>query len=114
MDIKELTLESIKNYYKVLTKMGTIGDDQLYKLLLVVFIDDLFQEDFSWFITEDNYAMLTEIVNCISRSTCIVPNNIRPIHTYPISNYLEDTPTRISEDSIIRLAESDVIKLANL
>ena len=113
MDINELTFISIKNYYKVLKSRGSLSYNQVYQLLLLSFIDDLFQEDFSWYITEEDYALLTNMITCISKNSCIVPYSKTAIHTEPIKNYLEDTPTRISEKNIIKLGETDVLRLIN-
>ena len=113
MDINELTLISTKNYYKVLKSRGSLDYNQVYQLLLLSFIDSLFQDDFSWYITEEDYALLTNIVTCISKNLCIVPYSKTAIHTEPIKNYLEDTPTRISEKDIIKLGEADILRLIN-
>ena len=64
-------------------------------------------------VPEEDYTLLTSIVDCLSKGTCIIPFNILPKHTEPINNYLEDTPTRISEDDIIRLSQDDVLRLYN-
>ena len=114
MDINELTLISTKNYYKVLKSRGSLDYNQVYQLLLLSFIDDLFQEDFSWYITEEDYALLTNIITCISKNLCIVPYSKTAIHTEPIKNYLEDIPIRVSEKDIIKLAEADILRLTNI
>lgn len=114
MDINELTLESLKRYFQVLKRTGNVDGSQVNKLLVLSFIDELLHDEYSWFITEDDYAILTNLINCISKSSCIVPYNNVAIHTEPIKNYLEDTPTRVSENVIIRLATEDVLRLANL
>ena len=114
MDINELTLISIKNYYKVLKSKGFLDYNQVYQLLLLSFIDDLFQDDFSCYITEEDYAMLTNIITCISKNSCIVPHSKTAVHVEPIKNYLEDIPIRISEKDIIKLTEADIFRLTNL
>ena len=114
MDINELTLISIKNYYKVLKSKGSLDYNQVYQLLLLSFIDDLFQDDFSWYITEEDYALLTNIITRISKCSCIVPYIKTAIHVEPIKNYLEDIPIRISEKDIIKLTEADILRLTNL
>ena len=113
MDINELTLTSLQNYYKILKNTGYLENSQVYKLLLLTYIADLFDNSTSWYITEEDYILLTSIVDCLSKDTCIIPFNILPKHTEPINNYLEDTPTRISEDDIIRLSQDDVLRLYN-
>ena len=113
MDINQLTLDSINRYHQVLKRTGFIGDHEVYKLFTLSFLDDLFKEDFSWYITEEDYALLTNIITCISKNLCIVPYSKTAIHTEPIKNYLEDTPTRISEKDIIKLGEADILRLIN-
>lgn len=114
MNINELTLISIKNYYKVLKSNGFLEYNQVYQLLLLSFIEDLFQDDLSWYITEEDYAVLTNIITCISKNSCLVPYSKTAIHTEPIRNYLEDTPIRISEKDIIKLNETDIFRLTNI
>ena len=113
MDINELTLISTKNYYKVLKSRGSLDYNQVYQLLLLSFIDDLFQEDFSWYITEENYELIDNLITCLSKNSCIIPYTKIASHTEPVRNFLEDVPTRISENNVIRLAEVDVLRLAN-
>ena len=112
MDINELTLEAIQNYFKVLRRTGNIDTPQVNKLLLLSFIDELFQ-NYGWYSTAEEYTFLMNIVTCISKTTCIVPYNKTAMHIDPINNYLEDTPIRVSEDSIIRLSHNDVLRLSN-
>lgn len=114
MDIKQLTLNSIQRYYKILAKTGSVDYSQVYKLLLLTFVEELFNDEFSWFITKEDYAKLTSIIECISKNTCIVLWDKTAIHIEPIKNYLEDTPIRISEENIIKLAETDILRLTNL
>ena len=45
MDINQLTLDSINRYHQVLKRIGFIGDQEIYKLFTLSFLDDLFKED---------------------------------------------------------------------
>lgn len=114
MDINQLTLTSINRYYNILSHTGYLEDSQVNKLLLLVFITELFQDDFSWFMSDDDYSRLMGIIDCISKSTCIVPYTKSAIHIKPVKNYLEDIPSRVSETNIIRLTESDLIRLSDV
>lgn len=104
MDINELTLRSLKNYYAILKRTGTLNNSQVMKLLVLVFISDLFDE-YSWYIEEKEYSFLTGIVECLAKSTCIIPFNILPKDTEPIKNFIEDIPIRISEQDVIHLVK---------
>ena len=113
MDINQLTLDSINRYYQVLKRTGFIGDQEIYKLFILSFLDDLFKEDFSWYITEGNYELMDKIITYLSKSSCIIPYTKIALHIEPVKNFLEDAPTRVSENNVIRLAEVDVLRLVN-
>lgn len=113
MDINQLTLDSINRYYQVLKRTGFIGDQEVYKLFTLSFLDDLFKEDFSWYITEEDYRLMDNLITCLSKNSCIIPYTKVASHTEPVKNFLEDTPTRVSENNVIRLAEVDVLRLVN-
>lgn len=111
MDINELTYKSLKNYYSVLRKTGNLKCSEVHKLLTLTFIDDLFDDQYSWYIEPEDYSFLISLVHHLARTSCIIPNvdNIRLLE--PIKNYREDIPTRVSEDNIIRLSQSDRIRV---
>ena len=113
MDINQLTLDSINRYHRILKRTGFIGDQEIYKLFILSFLDDLFKEDFSWYITEENYKLMDNLITCLSKKSCIIPYIKEASHTEPIKNFLEDVPTRISENNVIRLAEVDILRLVN-
>lgn len=113
MDINQLSLDSIKRYYNILKKTGTFDYEQVYKLFLLTYIGDLLSEEYSWYITEEDYSLLLNLINCISKTTCIVPYTNIATHIQPINNFLSDYAIRISENEIIRLAEEDVLRLIN-
>lgn len=113
MDINQLTLASINRYHQVLKRTGFIGDQEVYKLFTLAFIDDLFKEDFSWYITEENYKLIDNLITYLSKDSCIIPYIKIASHTEPVKNFLEDIPIRISENNVIRLAEVDILRLAN-
>ena len=113
MDINQLTLDSINRYYQVLKRTGFIGDQEVYKLFILSFLDDLFKEDFSWYITEENYKLIDNLITYLSKSSCIIPYTKVAFHIAPVKNFLEDIPARVSENNVIRLAEVDVLRLAN-
>ena len=113
MDINQLTLDSINRYHQVLKRTGFIGDQEVYKLFTLSFLDDLFKEDFSWYITEKDYKLIDNLITYLSKNSCIIPYTKIVFHTEPIKNFLEDVPTRVSENNVIRLAEVDVLRLVN-
>ena len=113
MDINQLTLDSINRYHQVLKRTGFISDQEVYKLFILSFLDDLFKESFSWYITEENYELMDKIITYLSKNSCIIPYTKAASHTEPIKNFLEDIPIRVSENNVIRLAKIDVLRLVN-
>lgn len=113
MDINQLTLDSINRYHRVLKRTGFISDQEIYKLFTLSFLDDLFKEDFSWYITEENYKLMDNLITYLSKNSCIIPYTKVAYHIESVKNFLEDTPTRVSENNVIRLAEVDTLRLVN-
>ena len=113
MDINQLTLDSINRYHQVLKRTGFIGDQEIYKLFILSFLDDLFKEDFSWYITEENYKLIDNLITYLSKNSCIIPYTKVASHIEPVKSFLEDIPTRVSENNVIRLAEVDILRLVN-
>ena len=113
MEISNLTLDSIKRYYKVLAKKGSVGTPDLYKLLVLSFIEDLLMEDCYTTLTEEEYSFVLGVINCISKNTCLVQYTQVSLHTEPIRHFLFNIPIEITEGNVIKLSESDVVRLLN-
>lgn len=111
MDSGSLTLEALKNYYKVLRKKGYVPQSDVYNLVVLSFIADLYKQDFAWYIEPEDYDYLNQLIQCLGRNSCLISFSSEYIKTDPINNYLEDVPIKISESEVIKFNEEDILKL---
>ena len=65
--------ESLTRYFKVLSKLGYMSYSEIGKLLVLIFIYDLLENDCKSFITEEEYRILDNALYCLYGSTCLIP-----------------------------------------
>lgn len=103
---------SITNYFNALASSGYKSDKETYKLLVLLFINELLDSSFSLYITEEDYKTIDNVLNCIYGSSCLIPF---PQHTSNTSlvQALNITKNRITENDVIRFTEDEQFKLLN-
>lgn len=113
MNSSVVILEALKSYYKVLRKLGHVIDIDVYRLVLITFISDLRKEEYSWYITDEDYEYLLYVLKCLSKQSCFIPYNPECLKTDTVKNFVEDTPIKITESEVIRFSMNDILKLSN-
>lgn len=113
--MKELTNISsiaIDKYFNTLSKLGYRNYDSVSKLLILLFIEEILDSpEYSFYITEDDYKVITNALYCLYGNDCMIdiPKNyvqdsiIHPTKTHRIF--------RISEEDILRLNMGNKIKV---
>jgi hypothetical protein len=96
--ISEITFESLRNYFSVLSKTGYLSDKKVFQLILLLFIKEFLLE-FQGMINEEDYNLLDRIVLCLKGSACLVPFEIYKEQTATVFNKQN---ARISENDIVR------------
>lgn len=98
----------IENYFTILSNKGQISRCKTNKLLVLLFIQELF-ETFHWYITENDYKTILNVINCMNDCLIKLPTYS---HFEDDIHYIEhlDDITRITEDSSIRTTEDDMIR----
>lgn len=109
---KNELLKSLDTYFNTLTKFGYVKYSDVYKLLVVLFLEEALNSLFSDFITESDYRSITNVLTCIYGSTCLLPyfkyregTTLRPIVSPFVPRITEDTVLRNTEDSNLRAVE---------
>lgn len=107
-NITNIAEESLIRYFNALSKLGYKNYDDVYKLLVLLFIEELLTSEFSFYITEEDYKSITNALYCIMGNNCLI--NLPSYTTWDSLfhdnlNYLEYIRFRITEDSIIRNTE---------
>lgn len=111
-NLTDLSFIGVTRYFNALSIFGYKSYDEVYKLILLLFIQDLLGEPFNIFINEEDYKTITNILYCLYGTTCLIPYPELLINTSIVQSLNKDTP-RITEDCIIRYSENELIRLEN-
>ena len=111
-ELDELTFQALERYFSVLEKVGYVKQKDVDKLILLTFLYDIV-ENYSYYITEDDYNMINDIIACLYGSSCLIPFAQYQKISEPIDNYILTSPVRISENYSIRHSQQDNTRLVN-
>lgn len=96
MDITNDAYESVTHYFNILKKLGYKSYNEVNKLLVLIFIEELLTGNMAEFITEEDYRNIDKALYCLYGS-CLIP--------YP--NYKEGiVPFNIKDFNEYRFTES--------
>lgn len=106
-ELYNIVNESLNRYFTVLEKTGYVNDSDVKKLILLQYIQE-FLNTFQSCITEDDYRIISRIMDCLAGSSCLIP--YKQFKQSVISNayYLNPICTRITENDILRRTQPDM------
>ena len=110
-ELYNITFQALNRYFTVLEKTGYIKDKDTNKVLLLTFLSE-FLQDYKDYITEEDYNLISRIIQCMSGSSCLVPYIRYQEMSIPIEGYISGIPIRISWAENIRYSQ-DGIRLVN-
>lgn len=107
-NVTNIANEALRRYFNALSKLGYKDYNDVAKLLVLLFIEELLTSEFSFYVTEEDYRSITNTLYCIMGNNCLIdPPSYTTydslFHDNP--NYLEYIRYRITEDSTIRITE---------
>ena len=118
--IPEQLMQTIDNYYNILEQTGYYNYSSVCKILVLSFIDDLLNTEFNSFISEDDYKLIADILNCFTSSDCLIPYSEFTEYTNVTNSYIDkkDNPSvlasysnRITEDYNLRIAQDSSFRI---
>lgn len=71
--MENLVNTSLERYFNSLSKLGYRSYDEVNKLIILIFIQELLDSDCKSFITEDEYIIIHKALYCLYGSTCLIP-----------------------------------------
>lgn len=99
---KRSILDAIKRYYKTLSYIGSISQNECYKILVSLFLNDLVNSDLSFFVTEEDYDKIGRLYRNMLGG-CIMPYDQFCVERSQIGSPLLHVEgmgiTRITEDN---------------
>lgn len=118
--IPEQLMQTIDNYYNILEQTGYYNYSSVCKILVLSFIDDLLNTEFNSFISEDDYKLIADILNCFTSSDCLIPYSEFTEYTNATNSSIDknDNPSvlasysnRITEDYNLRIAQDSSFRI---
>ena len=118
--IPEQLMQTIDNYYNILEQTGYYNYSSVCKILVLSFIDDLLSTEFNSFISEDDYKLIADILNCFTSSDCLIPYSEFTEYTNTTNSSIDknDNPSvlasysnRITEDYNLRIAQDSSFRI---
>ena len=107
-NVTNIANEALRRYFNALSKLGYKDYNDVAKLLVLLFVEELLTSEFSFYVTEEDYRSITNALYCIMGNNCLI--DLPSYTTYDSifhdnPNYLEYIRYRITEDSTIRNTE---------
>lgn len=101
--------ESLDRYFTVLEKTGYVNSNDVDKLLLLNFLQE-FLNECEYIISEEDYILINNIIDCISDTSCLIPYRQFKQPNEPLVGYINNVLIRITEqeDSRISVLSEDV------
>ena len=71
--ITEQASDILENYFNILSQTGYYNYNSVYKILVFLFIDDLLNTEMNVYITEEDYNLIADILECLYSFECLIP-----------------------------------------
>ena len=111
--LEEIEANSVIRYFNTLTKFGYKSYNDVYKLIVLLFIEDLTSSDMSIYINEEDYKHIQNMLYCLFGNSCLIPypEFISDSSVMPIFN---SSSLRIKEDgAIIRITQDNLTRVVS-
>ena len=63
--VTEQASDILENYFNILSQTGYYNYNSVYKILVFLFIDDLLNTEMNIYITEEDYNLIADILECL-------------------------------------------------
>lgn len=100
--------EALSRYFRTLGVYGYVKDVDVYKLLVLSYIEELLSGSMNILISENEYNIIRKVLLCLTGSNCLIP--------YPsYLNMQEDVLIRPQlPTKWLRFTESDTLRISEL
>lgn len=108
--LTELSLEALDRYFHTLSVLGYMNYDNVYRLLALLFIEEILTRELSSYINEEDYKYITEFLYCLYGSNCMIDFPSYKSFDKLIHSTKSPFTPRLSESQIIRVSEGTLIR----
>lgn len=110
---------NINHYFETLKKLGYYKPNDVYKLLIMIFITrELLGQRFVSFINQNDYNSISKALNCLYGTSCLTPfptwkrtpkrGTVYINDNFNKIRFTEDSLVNTNEDNSINMTESSI------
>ena len=108
-DFNLITVDTLNKYFDILSKAGYVKSKEVNKVIILTFLSRLLN-DFSEYITEDDYNDIIKSVYCLSDCLIRLPKYNIFKDSLIHHKYNDGLILRITEDNLNRFMENNMFK----
>lgn len=102
--------DSITRYYNTLATLGYKSYDEVERMVVLLFLEEMMNSDFHYFITESDLKDITKALYCLFGSTCLIDYPEFDFYDSLIHKINTSYTPRITEWEDIRICEGRLIR----
>lgn len=110
-DLKTTLLYSLQRYYDTLNATGFAHINDMQSVLILSYIYDLLESDYSYFVTDSDMRVLGFALNCIKNNSCIVYKDTAFLDLQTTDEFAADGDFRIYHEDSTQLYNDNVTKI---
>ena len=108
-DFNLITVDTLNKYFDILSKAGYVNSKEVNKVIILTFLSRLLN-DFSEYITEEDYNDIIKSVYCLSDCLIRLPKYNVFKDSLIHNKYNDGLMLRITEDNLNRFIENNIFK----
>ena len=108
-DFNLITIDTLNKYFDILSKTGYVKSKEVNKVIILTFLSRLLN-DFSEYITEEDYNDIIKSVYCLSDCLIRLPKYNVFKDSIIHYKYNDGLMLRITEDNLNRFMENNMFK----
>ena len=101
-DITEISAEAIDRYFNILSKTGYKKDSEVFKLIAVLFIEEIFIGSLGEYVTEEDLAYIDRLLYNLYGTSCLLALPTKLTNDTIDHKFIIQDIYRESEDSVFR------------
>ena len=108
-DFNLITVDTLNKYFDILSKAGYVKNKEVNKVIILTFLSRLLN-DFSEYITEEDYNNIIKSVYCLSNCLIRLPKYNVFKDSLIHHKYNDGLIVRLTEDNLNRFMENNMFK----
>ena len=104
-EVTNITENTVNRYFNSLSKLGYRNYTDVYKIIILTFLEELLDCDFFGFVSEEDYNAIMKAIYCLADNTCTIEFPSYATYDSIFRKFDVDLSPKITEDGIFRSSE---------